>query len=162
MKKYVRLIHLGTWYKCYGDDAKIISFITNYKLFEDLKTATPTVGFPEISIVKVTNNLRANKINYILVNDDDKIVDFGKENNYDNFLFNDLPFSYVVNGQIMQKKLKGYFIVQYENNEPEKFIINQNIKEDAELTKKVYKANINDTIVINEYKIKIIDKNIDY
>ena len=82
--------------------------------------------------------------------------------NYDNFLFNDLPFSYVVNGQIMQKKLKGYFIVQYENDEPEKFIINQNIKEDAELTKKVYKANINDTIVINEYKIKIIDKNIDY
>jgi len=82
MGKTIRLIHLGSWYKCYGDDALIISFVTDYKLFEDSRTLQPTVGFPETSIDKVVDNLKANKINYILVNDSDRIYDFGDENNY--------------------------------------------------------------------------------
>lgn len=162
MEKCVRLIHLGTWYKCYGDDAKVISFITNYKLFEDLRTGVPSVGFPEVSIDRVVRDLKANKINYMLVHDNDKINDYGLENNYDKFLFNDLPFSYVIDGQTFQKKPKGSFIVQYEGEEPEEFIINDNIKDDAELTKKIAEAEINDVIVINDYKIKVIAKNIDY
>ena len=161
MGNCVRLIHLGTWYKCYGNDAKVISFITNYKLFEDIRTGIPSVGFPESSLTKVTNYLRLNKINYILVNDD-KEIDFGIENNYNRFLFNDLPFSYVIEGQTIQKKPKGSFVVQYEEEEPEEFIINENIRDDAELTNKVATAKINDIIVINEYKIKIIDKKIEY
>lgn len=162
MEKCVRLIHLGTWYKCHGNDAKVISFITNYKLFEDIITRIPSVGFPESSINKVISDLKANKINYILINDDDKLVDFGMKNNYERFLFNDLPFSYVVDGKKVQKRFKGRFTVKYDGEEPEEFIINENINEDAELAIKVATAEINDFIKINEHNIKVIDKKIEY
>ena len=38
MEKIVILNHFGTWYKAYGDSAKIISFLMDYKLFEDSRT----------------------------------------------------------------------------------------------------------------------------
>ena len=161
MNKTVRLIHLGSWYKCFGDDAKIISFITDYKLFEDIRTLQPTVGFPESSIDKVVTYLKQNKINYTLVNDSDRIYDFGNENNYDRFLHDDLPFSYVVNGRQVNKKITGRFIVKYESEEEsEEFIINDTISQEAELTKKVLSANIGDIVNINGERVLIIEKEI--
>lgn len=160
MKKILKLIHLGSWYKCYGDDAKVISFITDYKLFEDNRTLQPTIGFPESSIDKVVNYLNTNKISYTLVNDSDRIYDFGEENNYERFLHNDLPFSYVVNGKTITKKVEGSFTIKFENEDPENYVIGENISSEAELTKKIIPANEGDFIVINNEKVELIKKDI--
>ena len=63
----------------------------NYKLFEDSRYGTPTVGFPDSSIGRVVDLLRKNKINYMLKYDDDKLVDFGSDNNFDKLKIH-LPF----------------------------------------------------------------------
>ena len=160
MKKTVVLNHLGTWYKAYGDSAKIISFLMDYKLFEDNRSLAPTVGFPETSIIQVTNLLHKNKINYILRYDDDKVVDFGEENNFDKFLHDDLPFSYVVASGPKNKKVEGSFKVQYEGEDVEEYIIGTDINQETELVKKVLDANVGETIKINEFNILVIEKNI--
>ena len=159
-EKTVILLHLGGWYKVYSDGAKIISFLMDYKLFEDSRTAMPSIGFPESSIEKVINVLKSNKINYILKYDDNKLIDFGEENNFDKFLHHDLPYSYVVHNRTITKKPFGTFKVQYEGEEEEEYIIGENISVDAELTKSVTASNVGDTIKINDFYIKIIDKEI--
>lgn len=161
-KNMVSLIHLGSWYHCYDDDAKIISFIMDYKLFENDYNKKVTVGFPETSISKVVDCLEKNKIDYILINDNNKLKTFNNDNNYLRFLFNDLPVSYVINGRLFVKKPKGNFTVKYDNEEPKNFIIDKNISFDAELTKKVCENKVNDIIFINNYKIKILEKNIEF
>jgi hypothetical protein len=160
MNKTVKFIQVGYWFKCYGDDAKVVSFLTNFKLFEDNKTMKPTVGFPIESIDKVIAKLKTYKVNYMI--DNSEIHDFGKENNYDRFLYNNLPFSYVVRENTVNKKISGCFKVKYES-EPdcEEFIINDTISQDAELTKKVLSSVVGETIIINDEKIKIIEKNIE-
>ena len=54
--KTVVLYHIGKWYKVYGDGAYVLSYLTNYKLFEDPKNEIPTVGFPDYLIDKIINN----------------------------------------------------------------------------------------------------------
>lgn len=43
--KNVKLYHLGTWYKAYNDDFKIVSFITNYKLLRIAKLDNYVLDF---------------------------------------------------------------------------------------------------------------------
>lgn len=161
MDKAVILYHLGNWYKAYNDSAKVISFIMDYKLYEDSNTKTPTVGFPESSIDKVVDILRRNRINYILKNDDNKLVDFKKFNNFDSFLHNDLPFSYVVPQGEITKQIKGSFVVKYEGEGPEEYIIGEDINQDTELVKKVVTTEEGKTFTINDYNVLLIRKNIE-
>lgn len=144
------------------DGAYIVSFLMNYKLFEDSRYGTPTVGFPDSSIGRVVDLLRKNKINYMLKYDDDKLVDFGSDNNFDKFLHNDLPFSYVTSRGEVKKQPKGSFKVQYEGDEPEDYIIGENINSEAELVKKVENGNVGEIIKFNDFNVTIIEKNISY
>ena len=50
--KTVKLYHVGYWYYIYGNDAKIVAFLTGYKLYDN-KCGIPSVGFPEYSLDKV-------------------------------------------------------------------------------------------------------------
>jgi hypothetical protein len=155
----VKLYHFGTWYKVYKDDAKILSFLLDYKMFEDEYSGTICVGFPEVSIDKVLINLNKNKVNYILINDDEKFVNFGLENNYEKFLRNDLPLSYVRGTNVVNVSPKGSFIVKYEDKLEEEFIIGENgINENAELVKRVLLHNVGDCFEINNNKITLLKK----
>lgn len=159
--KTIKLYHFGTWYKAYNDDAKIISFLMDYKLFEDESSGTPTVGFPEISIDKVEINLRNNKVNYILINDGEVLKDFGSENNYEKFLHNDLPLSYLKGSHIVTASPKGSFIVKYNNDPEEEFVIGENgINENAELVKKVVLHDVGENFDINGNMVTLLKKDI--
>ena len=161
-EKTVVLKHLGSWYKVNFDGAYIVSFLMDYKLFEDPRYGAPTVGFPDSSIDRVVDLLRRNKINYMLKYDDDKLVDYGIDNNFDKFLHNDLPFSYVTSQGEIKKQPKGSFKVQYEGDEPEKYIIGENINPEAELVKKVENGNVGEIIKVNDFNVLIIEKSISY
>lgn len=160
-KNAVVLTHGEYWYRAYNDSAYVLSFLTDYKLYEDTQTKQPTVGFPIVSISNVLNLLQKNKINYFLKYEN-IYKDFGDENNFQRFLHKDLPFSYVKSNQTISKLPKGKFIVQYEGEKEEEFIIGNNITENAELTKQVINSNVGEIIKINNYNIKIIEKNIEY
>ncbi len=161
MDNAVILTHGDYWYRAYGDSAYVLSFITDYKLFEDSNTKRPAVSFPIDSIDKVISLLNKNKINYYLKYED-IYKDFGEENNFKNFIHKDLPFSYIKENEVIKKIPKGSFKVQYEGENPEEYVIGEDISEDAELTKKVEESNIGDVIEINQYKIRVIEKNINY
>ena len=161
MSNTVILTHGDYWYRAYNDSAYVLSFITDYKLFEESRTKRPSVGFPIDSIDNVIALLCKNKINYYLKNEDE-FKDYGEENNFQKFLHRDLPFSYVSASREIVRKPVGKFVVQYENEEPVEYIIGENISDEAELTKKVINNNIGDTIIINDYIIKIIDKSIEF
>lgn len=158
--KTVVLYHIGKWYKVYGDGAYVLSYLTNYKLFEDPKNEIPTVGFPDYLIDKIIEVLRENKINYVLKLDDDVIIDYKEENNFEKFLFHSLPFSFIKRKNNIKSNPKGYFKVQFENEKPETFIIGKNINKDAELVNTVINSKEGDVIKINEINVKIISKNI--
>ena len=159
-EKTIVLTHGDYWYSTYNDSAYVLSYITNYKLFIETQSKRPAVMFPVESIDKVIDSLQEYKINYYLKYED-KYVDFGEENNFDSCLHHDLPISYQ-NELVHPKKPKGRFKVQYEGEEIEEFIIGENISEDTELTKKVADGNIGDIIKINDYNIKIIEKEISF
>ena len=160
-KDTVILKHLGTWYKVNNNDAIIISFLMDYEIVKEIRYGNPKVGFPESSIDKVVYLLEKNKINYMLKYDDDKFVDFKEENNYQRFLNGNYPDYYVTVRGEYRKPKSGSFIVQYEGEEPQKYVIGEDINEDAELTKKVIDSNIGEIISINGYNVKIIEKDIE-
>ena len=58
----VCIIDCGMFYRCYDEDAYIISYLLGYKLKSI--TANDMAGFPNSSIKEVTNRLMGNKIDY--------------------------------------------------------------------------------------------------
>ncbi|MDD3453537.1 MAG: hypothetical protein PHN42_04650 [Bacilli bacterium] len=159
--KTVKLFLYGTWYRAYDNDAKIVSFITDYKLFEDPRTERLSIGFPENSIYNVTYLLKKNKINFLIKGESSKFFDFKLENNYDMFLHNDIPISYVKESIDSSKKPKGEIVVKYLDDKDELLlIIGDNIDSDAKLIREVLEHNENDLININGEEVIIIKKNI--
>ena len=47
--EYVMLLKIGNFYECYNDDAKIISYLFDYKL-KQLDNDDKNCGFPLISL----------------------------------------------------------------------------------------------------------------
>jgi len=159
----VKLFHFGTWYRAYNDDAKIVSFLLDYKLFEDEFSGDLCVGFPEVSIDKIQINFRQNKVNYILINDDNKLIDFGVENNYKRFLHNDLPISYIKGTHTINALPNGRFIVKYNDEPEEEFIIGENgIGENTELVKKVVLHDVGENFDIKGNMVTLLKKDISF
>ena len=158
-RKTVVLRHLGTWYHVYDDDAIVISNITQYKLFNDIKTEKLAVGFPDISIEKVISDLELYKINYILIYDDNILHDFGENNAYDKFVEGNviLPgMEHIRSDRIAE----GSFVVQYNNEPEETYTIGENISQDAKLVVEAIKHDIGDIFDIGDDKVRIVSKNI--
>ena len=156
---FVKLYKSGNWYNVYDDDAKVLAYVTDYKLFQDSYTLKSKVGFPIYLADKTIACLENNYINYCFV-DDQIIKDYGEKNNYIRFLKNDLPFSYVVNGEKRVKEIKGTFKVKFEDEQIEEFEVGENINQEAELVQLILKHDVGETIILNDEKIEIIEKNI--
>ena len=56
------IIKCGKFYRCYEEDAYIISYLLNYQL--NSTTANDMSGFPRNSLDEVLDKLKINKINY--------------------------------------------------------------------------------------------------
>ena len=142
MDNMIKLFHVGTWYRAYGNDAKVISSLMNYRVFYDHNYSQISVGFPEQSITKVKRILDLNKMRYSLIENSNNINDL---ENIDDRVYD----------------LYGSFAVKYEGDHPiESFIIGDTISKDAELTKKVILANVGDIIKVNDNRVLLIEKNI--
>lgn len=80
--KSIKIIKSGKFYNAYGDDALILHNLFGYKVSDQGK-----VGFPLITLNKVTNILTDNKINYNVV--EKNVTVDGKtfpKNNYEKIL----------------------------------------------------------------------------
>lgn len=76
-KEYVVLVKSGIFYECFNDDIGIMYSLFLYKIKNN--GSNYVVGFPNNSLSKVLNVLEENKINYIVV-EDNNIVDKYKTN----------------------------------------------------------------------------------
>lgn len=76
-KEYVVLVKSGIFYECFNDDIGIMYSLFSYKIKNN--GSNYVVGFPNNSLSKVLNVLEENKINYIVV-EDNNIVDKYKTN----------------------------------------------------------------------------------
>lgn len=97
-KEYVVLIKSGIFYECLNDDIGIMYSLFRYKIKN--KGNNYIVGFPKNSIVKVTDNLKHNKINYIVLeknNDEYYISDKYKtnKNNYNSYKLDIMKLNYI-------------------------------------------------------------------
>lgn len=94
-KEYIILIKSGNFYLALGNDAKIIENMFNYKVKEF--SGTIRVGFPIISLNKVTDRLDRIKVNYVIF--DKEIVLKRKFNNnrYNEFIINNLSINDRIN-----------------------------------------------------------------
>lgn len=102
-KKYIIFIRIGVFYECIDKDALIINQLFNYKIKRISNTFK--VGFPIKNIDDITNKLKDENINYIIV-DNDKLVDksdssINKYNKFnldrENILYNFLRIEKIVN-----------------------------------------------------------------
>lgn len=162
--KSVKLYLKGSWYKVYNDDAKIVSYLTGYELFE-LEKGKPLVGYPYKCKEKVESYLIEHKINYTFPRKDSRNVDFGDQNQYETFLDiakNGLPTSHVRNKETSRLEPKGSFEVKYHGEEPMQFTIDETISADAELVKLVLKHDENEQFYVNEYLVTLIRKDISF
>ena len=85
---YVVLVKIGTFFESYNDDAKIISYLLNYKL-RDLVDNNKSCGFPVNSINRVKFILESKSINYILIDkkhsyEEIEKMNYKKKNKYKN------------------------------------------------------------------------------
>lgn len=97
-KEYVVLIKSGIFYECLNDYIGIMYSLFHYKIKN--KGNNYIVGFPKNSIVKVTDNLKHNKINYIVLeknNDEYYISDKYKtnKNNYNSYKLDIMKLNYI-------------------------------------------------------------------
>lgn len=83
--KYILLFKFGNFYRAYGKDSLIVSYIFGYQISELQKMKT--CGFPQTAINKVITKLEKEEINYIILNkanqynEEDK-VNFKNKNKY--------------------------------------------------------------------------------
>ena len=155
----VKLKHLGSWFKTYDDDARIVSLVTDFKVYYDFHTTRYVLTFPDISIEKVIYNLELNHISYELINEN--VIKEFESNNYDNFVNGNLPSVYYVLGKAYNRKIKGSFKAQYIGEDIVEYVIGNNIDQNALLVKKVISHNVNDIMDVNGYKVLLIEKNIE-
>ncbi len=81
-EEVVVFIRYGNFYRCYYNDAYIVSYLFDYKLSEKNST-----GFPIKSIDKVISILRNNNISCIVINDINNVINYICINNkYNSFL----------------------------------------------------------------------------
>lgn len=83
--EYVVMIKSGKFYRVYGKDSYILSYLFQYKIIEETKM--PSLGFPANSLKKVESVLENKKINYIVLGRRtnytiDEKQEFGNLNNY--------------------------------------------------------------------------------
>ena len=86
-KEYICIFRIGIFYEIFDRDALIMNKIFNYKI----KTISNTfkVGFHIKNLDKVSNIIKDNHINYIII-DNDNIINKHEDNNntYNNYSFN--------------------------------------------------------------------------
>lgn len=81
-EEVVVFIKYGNFYRCFNNDAYIVSYLFDYKLSEKNST-----GFPIKSIDKVISILRNNNISCIVINDINNVINYICINNkYNSFL----------------------------------------------------------------------------
>ena len=107
--EYVIMIQSGKFYRVYGKDACIISYLFKYKIQE--KEGTISSGFPSQSINKVESRLDNKKINYMVLERRDNYSEnekneFGNLNNYSKMYEKAKPYA-----QSVQRieKINEYF-----------------------------------------------------
>jgi len=71
---------IGGFYQTFDDDALIISYLFNYKI------KNYRCGFPINTLNRVINTLEEKKINYLIKDEEEKLKNFEKENNYSKYL----------------------------------------------------------------------------
>lgn len=91
----INLYLLGSWFKVFNNDAKIINNIMDYKLFEDHYSPylnNICCGFPETSLGKVEYYLEKYNINYNIINiekNEYELHDYEDKNCYLDYLNTD-------------------------------------------------------------------------
>ena len=83
-KKYVILIKVGNFYETYGEDGYLLNNLFDYKVSDIGKVKR--VGFPLIAYSKVTSKLNSFKINYIIIDKNEKIRKKFNFNNYSKYI----------------------------------------------------------------------------
>ena len=83
-KEYIVLIKVGNFYETYGEDGYLLNNLFDYKIKDigDVKR----VGFPLIAYSKVTSKLNSFKINYIIIDKNEKIRKKFNFNNYSKYI----------------------------------------------------------------------------
>ena len=82
MKEYIEIIkNKGIFYNVYGEDAYVMSSITDYKI------TNGRMGFPINSIEKIKKILKEKNINYIICEEQITEEKTFKENNYNKYLY---------------------------------------------------------------------------
>lgn len=118
-KEYVVLLKSGIFYECFNDDIGIMYSLFSYKIKN--KGSNYVVGFPNNSLFKVLNTLEKNKINYVVI-ENDNIIDKYKtnKNRYSEYLI-DLDKLIYINMKIelVYKKLQNKIL----NDNIEKILI---------------------------------------
>jgi DNA mismatch repair ATPase MutS len=95
----IALMKIGNFYKIYGKDAYIISYLLNYKL-KKIDNGSNECGFPLNVIDKVKRSLEERKINYLILNNTNipeavEIKNYGEENTYK--IYFEKAYKYIFN-----------------------------------------------------------------
>lgn len=86
LPNYLVLIKIGNFYETYNDDAKILSYLFNYKL-KTIDHIYSISGFPLVAIHKVKSLLEKKEISYILIDkkhnyEEIEKMDYKRKNKY--------------------------------------------------------------------------------
>ena len=84
-REYVVLIKFGNFYECFEKDAFILNVLFNYKVKKISNSFK--VGFPISSLDNVIDKFHKEKINYVVVDNDNVIKKSFDNNNYFNYKF---------------------------------------------------------------------------
>ena len=86
LPNYLVLIKIGNFYEAYNDDAKILSYLFNYKL-KTIDHIYSISDFPLVAIHKVKSLLEKKEISYILIDkkhnyEEIEKMDYKRKNKY--------------------------------------------------------------------------------
>ena len=88
-KSFVLIKLRGMFYNAFSDSARVLSYVTGFKVKQTSETAQPKCGFPSGSLDKVAAILKDNDISFEIYNKDERVAfnDAGENNRYDEILF---------------------------------------------------------------------------
>ena len=111
-EEVVVFIKYGNFYRCYYNDAYIVSYLFDYKLSDKKST-----GFPICNIDKVLSILKNNNISCIVINDINNVINYICINNKYNSFLDLSKKNYTLNGALfsINKEAKELLIENINN-----------------------------------------------
>lgn len=162
MKYTVKIMKKGYWSVVYGEDAKVISYLTGYKLYKKRYRSSYICKFPTSSVERISNILQKCQVDHMFIHSNKKPFTY-ENNKYQQIAKGDISIAnFILKDDIdLTNIVSGTFSVQFKGEPIEQYVIGESISSEASIVREVLICEPGNCFTINGEEVLLVSKEID-